>query len=66
MVESPDALEPSCPEAQTVMRYTENNLSAAVAYKGKYATYIMGVPFETIQTEAERNALMKNIINTLK
>ena len=66
VVESPDALEPSCPEAQTVMRYTENNLSAAVAYKGKYATYIMGVPFETIQTEAERNALMKNVINTLK
>jgi hypothetical protein len=66
VVESPDALEPSCPEAQTVLRYTENNLSAGVAYKKDYSTYIMGVPFETIRTEAGRNALMKTIINTLK
>lgn len=66
IVEAPDALEPACPEAQTVMRYTENNLSAAVAYKGEYSTYIMGVPFETLRTAAERNALMKTVINTLK
>lgn len=66
MVEAPDALEPACTEAQTVLRYTENNLSAAVAYKGEYSTYIMGVPFETLRSAAERNALMKTVINTLK
>lgn len=66
IVESPDALEPACPEAQTVLRYTENNLSAAVAYKGEYSTYVMGVPFETLRTEQDRNSFMKLVLDTLK
>ena len=62
-VESPDAIEPAAEKAYTVMRYTENNLSAAVAYDGDdYKTFIMGVPFETIRTAGERLALMKQIV----
>ena len=62
-VESPDAIEPAAEKAYTVMRYTENNLSAAVAYDGDdYKTFIMGVPFETIRTADERLALMKQIV----
>ena len=66
-MESPDALEPSEPAAQTVMRYAQNNLSAAVAYRGEsYATFTMGVPFETICGQASRQALMQTILEMLK
>ena len=64
MVESPDAIEPSVPSAYTVMRYEENNLSAAVAYPGSdYRTFVMGVPFETLRDERPR--LMKEITDFL-
>lgn len=63
VVEAPDAIEPACDGAHTVLRYTENNLSAAVAYRGAdYSTYIMGVPFESLLGQEERNALMKEIV----
>ena len=62
VVEAPDAIEPASKNAYTVMRYSENNLSAGVAYQGDYKTYIMGFPFETIRTEAERETLMKAIL----
>jgi hypothetical protein len=62
VVEAPDAIEPANKDAYTVMRYSENNLSAGVAYQGDYKTYIMGFPFETIRTEAERETLMKAIL----
>ena len=62
VVEAPDAIEPATKEAYTVMRYTESNLSAGVAYQGEYKTYIMGFPFETIRTACEREALMDAIL----
>ena len=63
VVESPDAIEPADKAASTVLRYGQNNLSAAVAYKGHYRTFVMGVPFETLRTADERQQLMKQIIN---
>lgn len=63
IVESPDAIEPATEEAYTVMRYAENNLSASVAYKGKYKTFIMGFPFEAIKEAMQREKLMKEIIS---
>lgn len=67
VVESPDAIEPAQKEASTIMRYTENNLSAAVAYvTPKYKTFVMGVPFETIRTDKERTNLMQQILNFFK
>ena len=65
VVESPDALEPSCPEAQTVLRYSENNLSAGNAYKGSYKTFVMGFPFESIRRPEDREALMQQVMNFL-
>lgn len=62
VVESPDAIEPVGKEAYTVMRYSENNLSAGVAYSGAYKTCVLGFPFESVRTEAERDALMKAIL----
>jgi hypothetical protein len=62
VVEAPDAIEPATKDAHTVMRYSENNLSAGVAYQGDYKTFILGFPFETIRTEAERETLMNAIL----
>lgn len=67
MVESPDALFPSnSAKSQTVMRYKENNLPAGVvsAMNG-YRTFVMGFPFETINSENERATLMTQILNYL-
>ena len=38
VVESPDALEPAAQGAFTILRYSENNLSAGIAYKGNNKT----------------------------
>jgi hypothetical protein len=66
VVEAPDAIEPATKDAYTVMRYSESNLSAGVAYQGDYKTYILGFPFETIRTACEREALMNAILNFFK
>ena len=66
MVESPDAIEPASAGAHTVFRYAQNNLSAAVGYKGeKYATFIMGVPFDTVIDAEKRKELMQIILQCL-
>lgn len=62
VVESPDAIEPATKDAHTVMRYSENNLSAGVAYQGDYKTCVLGFPFESIRTDSEREALMNAVL----
>ncbi len=44
-VESPDGIEPAKTKAATAMRYTQNGVSAAVAYQGIYRTFVCGFPF---------------------
>lgn len=61
-VESPDALEPEGDNSYTIFRYSENNLSAGIAYDGNYKTCIIGFPFEAIKDERERNNLMSNVL----
>ena len=62
IVESPDAIEPASAGAYTVMRYSENNLSAGIAYKGAYKTVVLGFPFESLRTSDEQEQLMKAIL----
>lgn len=62
VVESPDAIEPATKEAYTIMRYSENNLSAGVAYQGRYKTCVLGFPFESLRTAIEREQLMNDIL----
>ena len=62
VVESPDALEPVGEHSFTIFRYSENNLSAGIAYKGKYKTCVLGFPFESIKTEKSRAQLMNDIL----
>ncbi|MCD8031018.1 MAG: xanthan lyase [Bacteroides sp.] len=62
VVESPDAIEPAAEGAYTVFRYSENNLSAGVAYQGDYKTCVLGFPFESVKTPDGREQLMKAIL----
>ena len=64
-VESPDSFYATDnTKGATLMRYTENNLVAAVANdKGSYRTVIIGFPFEVIKGESSRNNLMNQILN---
>jgi hypothetical protein len=60
-VEAPDAIEPSESGAATILRYTENNMSAAVGYCGDYDVIVFGFPFETISDEKERLQVMQAV-----
>lgn len=64
-VESPDGIEPADPKAATAMRYAQNGVSAAVAYKGIYRTFVCGFPFEALTTDAQRDALMRQVMRFL-
>lgn len=67
MVEAPDAIEPASEtSAVTLLRYPENNTSAAVGYKDNYGVVVLGFPFETICTQKMRNKLMKSVIEYLE
>ena len=61
-VESPDAIEPAGEDSHTIFRYSENNISAGVAYSGDYKTCILGFPFETISDESLRNKFMQGLL----
>ncbi|NDW08968.1 xanthan lyase [Dysgonomonas sp. 520] len=62
VVESPDGIEPVGNNAFTIFRYSENNISAGIAFKGKYKTCVLGFPFESLKSETERDALMQHIL----
>lgn len=62
-VESVDAIEPAGDGAVTIARYNGTNNSAAVAYLGKYKCCAFGFPFETIESEKERNRLMISVLS---
>lgn len=64
-VEGADALEPVDSTAITLLRYSENNMSAGVAYRGAYGVVSLGFPFETIVDPVKRDIIMKKSINYL-
>ncbi len=65
-VESPDALLPVGEGAFSWACYPENGRSAAIAYDGKkYRTVIMGLPFESLTSEQERDRMMGQILHFL-
>ena len=65
-VESPDAIEPEGKDASVLFRYFGDNKSAGVWYKGKYQSVVLTVPIETIATDAERNALIKQLLQLME
>lgn len=65
-VGSPDSFYAANDKGATIMRYSENNLVAGIAYNpGNYRTVVIGFPFETITEQDQRNALMSQILNFL-
>jgi hypothetical protein len=64
-VEGADALEPFDSTATTLFRYSENNMSAGVAYLGEYGVVSLGFPFETIVVPEMRDEIMLKTINYL-
>ncbi len=64
-VEAPDAIEPSGKGAVCSFRYSENNSSAGIAFRGGYNNVITGFPFESIPDEKDRDKLMKQILEFL-
>jgi len=65
VVEGADALEPADSTAFTLARYAENNMSAAVAWKGAWNVVAFGFPFETIIDPGERDMIMARILEYL-
>ena len=63
-VESPDGIVPVGKKAYSIMRYSENNISAAVAYNGEdYKTVVLGFPIETVCSEKERTELLGKVLD---
>lgn len=62
-VESPDGILPLGEKTYTILRYSDNNISAGIAHKGNYRTVILGFPIEVLSSTNESNILLRNIIN---
>jgi len=65
-VEGADALEPVESTAITLMRYSENNMSAGVAFRGAYGIVSLGFPFESIVDQEMRDIIMRKTLNYLR
>ena len=64
--ESPDAIRASDSQGATLLRYTENNIPAAIASdRGFYRTVVLGFPFEVISTESQRDQFMQRVMQFL-
>jgi hypothetical protein len=63
--EAPDAIEPADKGSLTAFRFSENNTSAGVIYRGKPGSVVLGFPFETIVSPEERDELMRQVLNFL-
>lgn len=65
-VEFPDAIEPANEKAFTVFRYSENNLSAGILYKGEnQGSAVLGFPIESVKSAEERTRLVEGILQAL-
>lgn len=64
-VESPEVVRPAGDGASTAMRYRTTNQGAAIAYNGRYRTFVAGFPFETIIEREERDKMMCEVLKFL-
>ena len=66
-VDNPDAFVPVGPNAYTIFRYADNNISAGVAYKGEdYSCVTLGFPIESLKTQEEIDDIIANIFRFWK
>lgn len=60
-VAAPDVIVPVAP-AFSVFAYLPGNQSAGIAYKGDYRTFVLGFPFESIESETSRATVMAAVL----
>ncbi len=65
-VESPDGIEPVGKDAWTIFRYSDNNISAGVAFKGSYKCVALGFPIETLKSEEQIGSLISSVVEFFK
>jgi len=63
-VEAPDAIEP-VNGSRTILRYVENQFSAAIAWKKEHAVAALAFPFEAVIDDGERDQLMSALLRFL-
>ena len=63
-IETTDALLPAGGRAFPVMRYVGNNRMAGVAC-AESRTFVMGFPFESVESDVQRDRLMADILTFL-
>lgn len=61
-VESPDAMVPAAPGAYTIFRYSDNNISAGVAYKSNYKVVTLGFPIETLRSQGQIDEIIGEVV----
>jgi len=64
-VEAPDAIDP-IEGSRTILRYSENQYSSAVAYRKEYGVVVFGFPFEAILGAADRDRVMRAVLDYLR
>lgn len=64
-VEAPDQLG-AINGSEILLRYSENEFSAAVGFSEGRGAVIFGFPFETINEESRRNEIMKSVLEYLE
>lgn len=64
-VESPDAMYPTDDKyGCTLLRYNENGIAAGIVNAfDNYRTCVIGFPFETIKDSADRDSLMRQVLD---
>lgn len=65
-VESPDAIEPDGEGARVLFRYKGDNKTAGICFDGHYQSVTLGFPFETINTDEQRDELLGEILRYWK
>lgn len=60
-VSAPDVIVPVAP-AFSVFSYLPGNQSAGIAYKGNYRTFVLGFPFESIESDTSRATVMAAVL----
>jgi hypothetical protein len=65
-VESPDAVEAIDAGGETLLRYADNNMSAAFGYRSGAGVVVFGFPFETILSPEDRGAVMQSVVDFLE
>ena len=64
-VEAADGLIPACPQAMTILRYDDGNVSAGTFYKGSYRVIALGFPLETVTGDRNRERLFAELLRLL-